>query len=603
MRHRRASPHGATPAQPAPAREHAMTEPFAICDFTYTKKTFREYFKLREHQNSNIMWIVLAVITGATTALFIWFLFDDGFNVGAIFCAAVCAFATAICIYSAVKPSEKPDHEEMHEFFRRHGCNVDVSNHWQFRERVEVAEDGIKISFGPVGCPDSKLCTLSKPWELWKSVETSKEMLVVLCENDVANRTTAFSTPNSTSLENAGLYRQRRCARDLYEDAVLPVDALEGMDAERLAKVIGKHIWEARKNANDKEAATPRPDRADWNGREGATEEDAALAAAQADELGEPLLVIKKADSGKQLLLLVPSFLLMILSVNLPYQTILETLIPPLTMLSETNRGSVAGITELVLFLACFSRFLTRIYMGANQQVTVRENVVDVEYYTGVGWESKRFRVRGASNVKMTPLTITVWGQIDDLEKDRQVGKVKLMRVYGDDDEKLMLEAIRRAGTGASTIDEAVREERAEAERVAAERQREKARQTLAEIKAEQAAEAEAVARGDKDAVKREEKRQKKQAQAKKQREYEAKKFNPWLTFLAGLCSLVAGCAALIYILNTPLSVLLSVVAIVLGAVTAYRKPNYFIGLMGGIGIFVGVISIISVINVLFGLV
>lgn len=46
-----------------------MTEPFATCDFTYTEKTFRDYFKLREHQNSNVMWIVLAVITGATTAL------------------------------------------------------------------------------------------------------------------------------------------------------------------------------------------------------------------------------------------------------------------------------------------------------------------------------------------------------------------------------------------------------------------------------------------------------------------------------------------------------------------------------------------------------
>ena len=391
---------------------------------------------------------------------------------------------------------------------------------------------------------------------------------------------------------------------------MLPVDALEGMDAERLAKVIGKHIWEARKNANDKEAATPRPDRADWNGREGATEEDAALAAAQAGELGEPLLVIKKADSGKQLLLLVPSFLLMILSVNLPYQTILETLIPPLAMLSETNRGSVAGITELVLFLACFVRFLTRIFKGANQQVTVRERMVDVEYYTGWGWESKRFRIHSASSVKTTPLTIAVKGQIDDLEKDRQVGEVKLMRVYGDDDEKLVLEALRHTGTGAPTIDETVIEERAEAERSAREQEREKARQTLAEIKAEQAAEAEAVARGDKDAVKREEKRQKKQAQAKKQREYEAKKFNPWPTFLAGLCSLVAGCAALsslfsirnVTIMNALPGVLLSVVAIVLGAVTVYRKPNYFIGLMGGVGIFVSVIGIISAIGVLFGL-
>ena len=587
-----------------------MTEPFATCDFTYTEKTFREYFKLREHQNSNVMWIVLAAITGAATALCIWVLFDDGFNVEAIFCAAVCAFATAVCIYAAVKPSEKPDRGEMRDFFRRHGCNVDASDHWQFRERVEVDEECISISFGPVGCPDSELCTLSKPWELWKSMETSKGMLVVLCENDVPNRSLAFSTPNSTSIDNAELYRQRRCARDLYEDAVLPVDALEGMDAERLAKVINQRIGETRANADDKKAATLRPDRADWNRREGATEEDAALAAAQAGELGEPLLVIKKADSGKQLLLLVPSFLLMILSVNLPYQTILETLIPPLTMLSETNRESVAGLVELVLFLACFGRFFTRIYKGANQQVTVRERMVNVEYYTGVGWESKRFRVRSASSVKTTPLTITVKGQIDDLEKDRQVGKVKLMRVYGDDDEKLVLEALRRAGTGSPTIDETVIEERAEAERSAREQEREKARQTLAEIKAEQAAEAEAVARGDKDAVKREEKRQKKQAQAKKQREYEAKKFNPWLTFLAGLCSLVAGCAALfslfsirnVTIMNALPGVLLSVVAIVLGAVTVYRKPNYFIGLMGGVGIFVSVIGIISVIAVLFGL-
>lgn len=580
-----------------------MTEPFATCDFTYTEKTFREYFKLREHQNSNVMWIVLAAITGAATALCIWILVDDGFNVEAIFCAAVCAFATAVCIYAAVKPSEKPDRGEMRDFFRRHGCNVDASDRWQFRERVEVDEECISISFGPVGCSDSELCTLSKPWELWKSVETSKEMLVVLCENDAPNRTTAFFTPNSTSIDNAELYQQRRCARDLYEDAVLPVDALEGMDAKRLAKVINQRIGETRANADDKKAATPRPDRADWNRRGGEAEEDAALAAAQAGELDEPLLVIEKADSGKQLLLLVPSFMLMILSVNLPYQTILETLIPPLTMLSEANRESVAGLVELMLFLTCFARFLTRIYKGANQQVIVRENVVDVEYYTGVGWESKRFRVRSASSVKTTPLTITVKGQIDNLAKGGRVGKVKLMRVYGDDDEKLVLEALRRAGTGSPTIDETVVEERAEAERVAAERQREKARQTLAEKEAEQAAEAEAVARGDKDAVKREEKRQKKQAQAKKRREYEAKKFNPWLTFLAGLGSLVAGCAALIYILNTPLSVLLSVVAIVLGAVTAYRKPNYFIGLMGGIGIFVGVISIISVINVLFGLV
>ena len=218
-----------------------MSRTLASCKYIYTEDTYREYFKLRENQNKTYrgLYIACVVLFGIFAAIFFYSFFTGGDTMMLVL-ALLCLVFVAAGIFLLVKPAAKPDRNNMRDFFKRHGTNVDqAGRQWAFRECVDVTDEGITVAFGPLGCPDSDLLPVFKPWSQWETVASSDKVIAVLCVNDV--KLGAAFWLGGSAMQTARLMQVQR-ERDEYEDAVLPLDRLGNQNADEVVQIIKQHI-------------------------------------------------------------------------------------------------------------------------------------------------------------------------------------------------------------------------------------------------------------------------------------------------------------------------------------------------------------------------
>lgn len=218
-----------------------MSRTLASCKYIYTEDTYREYYKLRENQNKTYrgLYIAGAVLFGILAAISFYSFFTGG-GTTMLLLAIVCLVFVVLFVFVLKKPIAKPDRNNMRDFFKRHGADVDqAGRQWAFRECVEVTDEGITVAFGPVGCPDSDLLPVFKPWSQWETVASSDKVIAVLCVNDV--KMGAAFWLGGSAMQTARLMQVQH-ERDEYEDAVLPLDRLDDQNADEVVQIIKQHI-------------------------------------------------------------------------------------------------------------------------------------------------------------------------------------------------------------------------------------------------------------------------------------------------------------------------------------------------------------------------
>lgn len=217
-----------------------MTITYVTCDFLYTEQTYREYHRLRERRNMRTRRsrILVAALFLVLSAICLYAALTE-FSWTALACLIALAVCSASAICLLVKPAAKPDRDAMREFFRRHGADVDAAAPWTFRERVEITDGGVRVSYGPAGCRDADLTVIYKPWSRWAGVTSSDELIAVLDKNDAG--TEPEGRLGTSTAENE---RRAQPLRDLdgCEDAVLPVESLDGKNAATIVSLIERHI-------------------------------------------------------------------------------------------------------------------------------------------------------------------------------------------------------------------------------------------------------------------------------------------------------------------------------------------------------------------------
>lgn len=220
-----------------------MTITYVTCDFLYTEQTYREYHRLRERRNMKARRspILLAALFAVLSAICLYVVLTE-FSWTALLCliAFAACMASAICLL--VRPAAKPDREAVREFFRRHGADVDAAAPWTFRERVEITGEGICVSYGPAGCRDADLTVVCEPWSQWRSVTSSDGLIAVLCSDGAEDAEPESKGRPGRSTAGSARHEQARHGLGGCEDAVLPIESLDGKNAATIVSLIERHI-------------------------------------------------------------------------------------------------------------------------------------------------------------------------------------------------------------------------------------------------------------------------------------------------------------------------------------------------------------------------
>ena len=423
-----------------------MSRTLASSKFIYTEDTYREYYKLRENQNKTYRRLYIAglILFGIGAAGCLYAFFTDGGPVMLV-CALVCIAFVVVVVDVLRKPAANADRNAMRDFFKRHGTNVDAPGQWAFRECVEVTDEGIAIAFGPLGCPDSDLLPVFKPWSQWETVASSDKIITVLCVNDVKLGVGFYllgALYSSVRLQEA--IRER----DQYEDAVLPLDRLGNQNADEVVQIIKQHIGQTTGNIDTRrKAVMEQSDWSSYNGEQGST-----YSAPYSTPTGRNFTFSPNEDARKKvnqpyLIAAIVSVCVSFFLVVIVY-TYVDTLIYVTSGAELPDTG--LNVVTTMIDLAFIILYLVRSSQSKNQLVTLRERQIDVETYYGIGADRTNYIIHSVSSVEVSSRKIKIRGDIEQITKNKPLDTLALLRVYSQADEQLLMRALENMGHGLS---------------------------------------------------------------------------------------------------------------------------------------------------------
>lgn len=244
---------------------------FASCDYMYTEQSFITYLNMlwrKESYMYKLRWIFFIVCT-IFTVLCIFLIPSNPlmallgtilFGLGTLFFGY--ESFTGKMTYAIKSPQSLKKNNERQirtmalGYFAKHGAtnarsdNFKSEEPWAFRERIEIGESGILISFGPLNCSEEALNAHSfkLPWNACKGVSQTKEAVLILCRDDIKiNDALLFwLSPGYTGgMASMGRLVQRATQ---YEDALIPNEYLCGMTPKQLYDEASKRINLANRN-------------------------------------------------------------------------------------------------------------------------------------------------------------------------------------------------------------------------------------------------------------------------------------------------------------------------------------------------------------------
>lgn len=215
----------------------------ATYDFTYTEAMYREYFSCCADRAANARRLKLFFWYLILTFVCVWAIAVANDSAVSMLSGTILTAGASFLGFTEITgPSRQPTRGQMRAFFERHGVDVASSAHWEFRERVEIGESGIKVSFGPVGCSDESLTAAgTKPWSAWERASVADSLIVVARRKDASSR--GHGGKRKEQAETAPLPE----GPGEHEDAVIPLELLQGVDAKEYARWMRSHSSKAHR--------------------------------------------------------------------------------------------------------------------------------------------------------------------------------------------------------------------------------------------------------------------------------------------------------------------------------------------------------------------
>ncbi len=206
----------------------------AHCDYTYTFDTYKTYYKARSKRSLRALGVVLAVCFIPMTLVAVGAAMSEPsleMAFYALFMAAFAIWGVWLTVKGSMPMRMAP--ATVSEFFKRHNAVHLGKNQWEYHEIVTITDEGIKAAYGQPGTTEEQMETVFKGWSQWQRLIETDDYLIVLCKAKTGRPLTALF-----GFE----YQYRMEERNKYEDAVIPKDAVEGMEVDELRSYLKKHI-------------------------------------------------------------------------------------------------------------------------------------------------------------------------------------------------------------------------------------------------------------------------------------------------------------------------------------------------------------------------
>lgn len=208
--------------------------PPVICDYQYTEDTYKDYYRIRSMRSLRFLGGFLLVFGILFTPVgFMFFTAEPGIESILTLLFALALVAGGIAMIATGKMPMRMAPSTVAEFFGRHGANINAERPWAYREIVQVDDDGISVTYGPVDAAPDVMLSVKKRWNEWDRVIETPDYVIALTKTDMGSPLRSlFGVEFILRLEE----------RNQYEDAVFPKARIRGIAPDELAVYLTRRI-------------------------------------------------------------------------------------------------------------------------------------------------------------------------------------------------------------------------------------------------------------------------------------------------------------------------------------------------------------------------
>lgn len=202
-------------------------------EYVYTYENYRDHVSLRDLRvlrGLNVLWILLF----GPFSLLIPYAMQEG-EVFAVLSLLVMSFIVLLLIASVVYMFVKGRILWFDSSRRAPWCqyaDAHGGDEKGFRQVITADDEGIMVSYGPVGCKDSEMQGTSKLWPEWRRVRTGPGGTLVECK-----RRQGGCLGMIVGLRDLSWFAER----DSFEEAFLP-DSIPEAEREQFLAIVREHV-------------------------------------------------------------------------------------------------------------------------------------------------------------------------------------------------------------------------------------------------------------------------------------------------------------------------------------------------------------------------